>query len=64
MTPTEKLRFVLLHGRIAKVDGEWLWTAAPDKECLIRTMKHKSRWTIIEYIYDIIRDENGIKKSL
>jgi hypothetical protein len=57
MTPSEKPRFVLLYGKIAKVDGEWLWTAAPDKECLIRTMKHKSKWTIIEYIFDILKDE-------
>jgi hypothetical protein len=56
MTPSEKLRFVLLYGKIVKVDGEWTWIAAPDKECLIRTMKHKSRWTIIEYIFDILRD--------
>ncbi len=56
MTPSEKLRFVLLYGKIAKVDGEWTWTAAPDKECLIRTMKHKSRWAIIDMIYYTIRD--------
>ena len=56
MTPTEKLRFVLRYGRISKADNEWLWTAAPDNECLIRTMKHKSRWTIVEYIFDILRN--------
>jgi hypothetical protein len=63
MTPTEKLRFVLLHGRISKVDGEWLWTAAPDKECLIRTMKHKSKWEIVDYIFYIIKDEKAYYSS-
>jgi len=57
MTPAEKLRFVLNRGKLIRSGDEWIWTAAPDKECLIRTMKHKSRWTIIEYIFDILRDE-------
>lgn len=56
MTPAEKLRYVLLRGKLIRSGDEWIWTAAPDKECLIRTMQHKSRWIIIEFIYDTLKD--------
>lgn len=51
MTLAEKLRFVLLYGKISKVDGEWVWTAAPDRNCVIREMQSKSKWQIVETIY-------------
>ena len=58
MTPTEKLRFVLLYGHIAKIDGLWQWSAAPDKECIIRMMRSPSKWDLIEYLHDVIREYN------
>jgi hypothetical protein len=57
MTPAEKLRFVLNRGKLIKSGDEWIWTAAPDVKCYIRELREKSKWTIIEYIYDILRDE-------
>lgn len=59
MTQTEKLRFVLLYGHIAKVDGLWQWSAAPDKECIIRQMRSLSRWDLIEFIFYSIREYNA-----
>lgn len=62
MTPTEKLRFVSLYGHISKVDNLWQWSAAPDRECVIRTMRSPSRWDLIEFIYDQIKDSKGVNK--
>ena len=55
----------MLYGRIAKIDGLWQWSAAPDKECAIRQMRSPSRWDLVFFLYDKIKEynENGIKKS-
>jgi len=55
MTLSEKLRFILLYGKIVKKEDTWTWTAAPDKACAIREISSKSRWDIVEYVYDAIK---------
>jgi len=65
MTPAEKLRFVLNRGKLIRSGDEWIWTAAPDKECIIRTMCSPSRWDLVEFLYDKIREYNaGLYKKV
>jgi hypothetical protein len=58
MTPSEKLRLVKLYGTITLIDGKWVFKADPQKKCEIREIADKSKFWIVDVVYDKIR---GIK---
>lgn len=58
MTPSEKLRYVQHRGNLIKQGEEWVWIAAPDVRCEVRELRNRSRWTVIEWVYDALK---GIK---
>ena len=52
---SERLRYVLLRGNLIKQGDEWVWIAAPDTECVVREMRAKSKWDVIEWVYDALK---------
>ena len=51
----EKLRYILKFGKLIRENGEWVFTSAPDVDYI--QMRDKSRWVVVEKIYDIIHGE-------
>ena len=54
----ERLRYILLRGNLLKSGDEWVWIAAPDVRCEVRELRNKSKFVVVEYVYDALR---GIK---
>ena len=52
---SERLRYVLLRGSLIKQGEEWVWIAAPDVKCEVRELRNKSRFAVVEYVYDILK---------
>lgn len=52
---SEKLRYILLRGNLIKQGDEWVWIAAPDTRCEIRELRAKSKWDVIEWVYDALK---------
>ena len=52
---SEKLRYILLRGNLIKQGDELVWIAAPDTRCEIRELRNKSRFAVVEYVYDILK---------
>jgi hypothetical protein len=55
-TLQEKLRYILLTGKIVREGDEWVYTSHPDCDYVV--MRDKSRWHLVEAIYDF---KKGIK---
>lgn len=55
-TLQEKLRYILLTGKLVREDGEWVYTSMPGCDYIV--MRDTSRWRLVEAIYDI---KKGIK---
>ncbi len=53
--PRIKLRTVLTYGSLKREENNYLFRASPLKDCPILEMKHKSKWAIIEEVYNAIR---------
>ena len=51
----EKLRYILKFGKLVRESDEWVFTSAPDVDYI--QMRDKSRWHLVETIYDIIHGE-------
>jgi len=52
----EKLRYILLTGKIVREGDEWVYYSFPDEDLIV--MRDVSRWQLVEAIYDI---KKGIK---
>ena len=52
---SERLRYIQLKGHLYFGDKEWVWVAAPDTRCEIRELRNKSRFAVVEYVYDILK---------
>jgi hypothetical protein len=56
ITQREKVRFVLLYGKIRPLGARsWMFTAAPDREVPVAELHAPSRWDCIETVYDLIK---------
>ena len=55
---SERLKYIQLRGSLIKQGDEWVWIAAPDVRCEVRELRHESKFTVVELVYDILR---GIK---
>lgn len=53
-----KYRFVLKYGVITCKENKYIFTAFPDKDCPVLQANHKSKWTLIEEIYHLIKELN------
>ena len=51
----ERLRYIELRGTLRQDGNEWVWIAAPDTRCEIRELRNKSRFAVVEYVYDILK---------
>lgn len=55
-----KKRYVDLYGDLRKhEDGEWVFIPKPDKENTVVFCKDKSKWAIIDLVYDLILDHQN-----
>lgn len=55
-TFTEIQRYILLQGKLEQKEKcKWVFTAHPDSRCPIREAEGKSRWTLIEELYNTLR---------
>lgn len=52
---SERLRYIKLRGNLIRQGDEWVWIAAPDTRCEIRELRNKSRFAVVEYVYDILK---------
>jgi len=52
----EKLRYILLTGKIVREGDEWVYYSFPEEDLIV--MRDASRWRLVEAIYDI---KKGIK---
>ena len=52
---SERLRYVLLRGNLIKQGDEWVWIAAPDCKSEVRELRAKSKWDVIEWVYDALK---------
>jgi len=52
----EKLRYILLTGKIVREGDEWVYYSAPEEDLIV--MRDASKWKIVEDVYDI---KKGIK---
>ncbi len=52
---SERLRYIQLKGHLYFGDKEWVWVAAPDTRCEIRELRAKSKWDVIEWVYDALK---------
>lgn len=53
-----KLRYVCLFGKIKQIGTMWQFTPDPIKQCSCLFMEHKSKWVVVETVYDIIKSYN------
>jgi hypothetical protein len=48
---SERLRYVLLRGKLVKEGDEWVYYSFPGEDLVV--MRDKSKWVIVEMIYDL-----------
>ena len=53
-TFAEIQRYINLQGKLKKKDKAWVFTAHPDSSCPIREAEGRSRWTLIEELYNTL----------
>jgi hypothetical protein len=51
-----KYRFVLTFGRIDKKENRFVFTSDPLKNSPVLSMENKSKWTLIENVYLLIKE--------
>jgi hypothetical protein len=55
-TFAEIQRYILLQGKLKQEEKcKWVFTAHLDSRCPIREAEGKSRWTLIEELYNTLR---------
>jgi hypothetical protein len=55
-TFSEIQRYILLQGKLKqKEKRRWVFTAHPDNNCPIREAEGRSRWMLIEELYNTLR---------
>lgn len=50
----EKLRYILLFGKIVREGDEWVFRSAPDGGLIV--CRDASRWRCVEIVYDLIKE--------
>ena len=53
---SERLRYIKLRGNLIRQGDEWVWIAAPDCQCAIREVKDKSRWVVVDWTFDMLKE--------
>ncbi len=51
-----KLRFVLTFGRITFKNNKYIFVEDPLKNSPVHSMENKSKWTLIENVYLLIKE--------
>lgn len=51
----EKLRYILRYGKLIKEGDEWVYYSEPGKDLIV--MRGRSRWEIVEKIYDFKKNK-------
>lgn len=54
MNPRYKIRFVQQFGKLKQSNGEWYFVANPLVDCPVKEMINRSKWSIVDTVYDAI----------
>ena len=58
MTYKEKLRFLLIRGKITNKGGMWHFDRLPDSDCEIVHSTSNSKIMLVENLYELLNEEN------